>query len=55
MKEYLITFIAAMFAWWIIRQQDEPEVWFNAAAALACACLFILLCIGVMDLCACAM
>jgi hypothetical protein len=55
MKAYLITFIAALFAWWIINQQEEPLIWFNAAAAVACACMFILLCLGVMELCGCVM
>lgn len=55
MKAYVITFVAAVFAWWIIRQQDEPELWFNVAAALGCVCGFILLCLGVFELCGCVM
>lgn len=55
MKAYLITLIAAVFAWWIIRQQEDPDIWFNAAAAIGCVCGFVLLCLGVMEVCACAM
>lgn len=55
MKAYVYTFIAAMFAYWIIRKQKEPEIWFNAAAAVACALLFIMLCVGVFELCGCVM
>lgn len=55
MKAYVYTFIAAMFAYWIIRKQEEPEIWFNAAMAIGCVCGFILLCLGVFELCGCAM
>lgn len=55
MKAYVYTFIAAMFAYWIIRKQEEPEIWFNAAAAIGCVCGFILLCLGVFELCGCVM
>lgn len=55
MKAYVITFVAALFAWWLINQQEEPEIWFNAAAAVACALLFIMLCLGVFELCGCVM
>lgn len=52
MKAYVITFIAGLFAWWIIRQQDEPELWFNVLAVLGCVCVLILLYLGVFALCA---
>ena len=55
MTAYLITFIAGLFAWWIIRQQEEPEIWYNAAMAIGCVCMFILLCLGVFELCGCVM
>lgn len=55
MKAYVITFAAALFAHWIIRKQEEPEIWFNAAAAIGCVCGFVLLCLGVMEICGCVM
>lgn len=54
-SSYVILFAAALFAWWIIRQQEEPLIWFNAAMAIGCVCGFILLCLGVFELCGCAM
>lgn len=49
---YLITIGAALFARWIIRKMEEPEILINAAAAIGCVCVFILLFFGVMELCA---
>lgn len=55
MKAYVYTFIAVMFAYWIIRKQEEPEIWYNAICALGCAALFVMLVIGVFQLCGCVM
>lgn len=55
MTAYLYTFLAAMFLYWIIRQQEEPEIILNALAALGAVCGFILACLGVFELCGCVM
>ncbi len=52
---YLIMFVATLFFLWIIRKEEEPEIFLNAIAAFNCVILFILLCLGVSELCACAM
>lgn len=52
---YLIMFVASVFVLWIIRQHEEPEIFLNAVAAFNCAILFIILCLGVFELCGCAM
>lgn len=55
MKAWFILFIAALFAWWFIRQEEDPEIWRNVIFALNFAYLFILLCLGVFELCSCVM
>lgn len=52
MKAYLYAFLAAMFLSWIIDQQEEePEILLNAAAAIVCVVGFIIICLGVFELC----
>lgn len=55
MKAVLIVIAALGFAWWMYQKEDDPQIGINAAAAVACAGMFILLCLGVMELCGCAM
>lgn len=55
MKAYVYCFIAAAFAYWIIQRQEDPEIWYNVCMAINCVCLFILLCLGVFELCGCVM
>jgi len=55
MKACLYAFLAALFLDWIIRQQDEPEIIRNALYALGAVAGFILVCLGVFELCGCVM
>lgn len=55
LTSYVIMFGATVFALWIILQEEEPEIFQNAVAALNCVILFILLCLGVFELCSCVM
>ena len=55
MKAYLYAFLAALFLYWIIDQQEEPEIIFNALYALGAVAGFILVCLGVFELCGCVM
>ena len=52
---YLIMFVATLFFLWIIRKEEEPEIFFNTILAINCVILFIILCLGVFELCACVM
>ena len=51
MKAYLYAFLAALFLDWIIDQQEEPEIIYNAIYALGAVVVFILVCLGVFELC----
>lgn len=51
MKAYVYLFIAIMFAFWIIRKEEDPEIWRNVLFALNFAYLFILICLAVFELC----
>ena len=55
MKAYLYFFLAALFLHWIIEQQEEPEILRNALYALGAMVGFILVCLGVFELCGCVM
>ena len=55
MKAYLYAFLAAMFLSWIIDQQEEPDILRNALYALGAVAGFILVCLGVFELCGCVM
>ena len=55
MKAYLYTFLAAAFLTWILDQMDDPQIIYNALYALGAILGFILVCLGVFELCGCVM
>lgn len=52
---YLIMFVATLFFLWIIRKEEEPEIFFNTILVINCVILFIILFLGVFELCGCVM
>ena len=55
MTSIIIFACALLFARWIIDETEDPQVWYNAIAAIGSAGLFVMLVLGVFQLCACAM
>lgn len=55
MNSVIIFACALLFARWIIDETEDPQVWYNAIAAIGCAGLFVMLVLGVFELCGCAM
>lgn len=55
MNSVIIFACALLFARWIIDETEDPQIWYNAFAALACAALFVMLVFGVFQLCGCVM
>lgn len=55
MASYVILFIATLFALWILNRTEDPQIFYNAILAINCAILFIILIIGVFELCGCVM
>lgn len=55
MKSVIIFACALLFARWIIDETEDPKIWYNAICAIGCAALFVMLVLGVIHLCACAM
>lgn len=55
MNSIIIFACALLFARWIIDETEDPLVWYNAIAAIGCVALFVILVLGVFQLCACVM
>lgn len=51
MSSVIIFACALLFARWIIDETEDPQILYNALVALGAVLGFILLCLGVFELC----